>query len=125
MFSSRTSPSKWVTEPAFDVGTLAASPSTKMFGAASDCRVCGIGRDEVQLVAQAGRAGDEVGAAVDRHGDEEIERHLALVVGDEATTGAVDLTGVELGDEIDLLLGEQPAERLRRDRLRERARRAE
>ncbi len=40
-FSSSTSPSKCVTEPAFEIGTLAASPSTKTFGAASDCSVCG------------------------------------------------------------------------------------
>ncbi len=57
---------------------------------------------------------------MERDGDEEIERHFALVVGDEATAGAVDLAGVELGDEVDVLLREQPAERLRRDRLRER-----
>ena len=40
MFSTRTSPSKWVTEPALEAGTLAASPMTKMLGAAFDCSVC-------------------------------------------------------------------------------------
>ena len=41
MFSVRTSASKWVTEPAFDVGRLVASPIAKMFGAAFACSVCG------------------------------------------------------------------------------------
>ena len=40
MFFTRTSPSKWVTDPAFDVGRLAASPMTKTLGRAFDCRVC-------------------------------------------------------------------------------------
>ena len=41
MFSTRTAPSKWVTDPAFEAGRLAASPMAKMFGAVSDCNVCG------------------------------------------------------------------------------------
>src|ERR1019366_855976 len=40
MFSTRTSPSKWVTDPALDVGTPAASPMAKTFGLAVDCNVC-------------------------------------------------------------------------------------
>ena len=33
MFSTTVSPSKWVTEPALEIGTSAASPMAKMFGA--------------------------------------------------------------------------------------------
>ena len=40
MFPTSTSPSKWVTDPAFESGRLAASPMTKTLGAAFDCRVC-------------------------------------------------------------------------------------
>ena len=40
MLATSTSPSKWVTEPAFDAGTVAASPMTKTLGATLDCRVC-------------------------------------------------------------------------------------
>ena len=41
MFSTSTSPSKWVTEPALDGGTPVASPMANTFGAAADWRVCG------------------------------------------------------------------------------------
>ncbi len=40
MFSTSTSPSKWVTEPAFEIGTAAASPMAKTCGEAVDCSVC-------------------------------------------------------------------------------------
>ena len=54
MFSIRTSPSKWVTEPALDVGRLVASPIAKMFGAALACRVCWSVGTKSELVAQPG-----------------------------------------------------------------------
>ena len=44
-----------------------------------------------------------------RDGDEQVEVELAPVVGAERAADAVDLAGVELGHELDLLLGEQPA----------------
>ncbi len=70
-----------------------------------------VGRDEVQIVAEARRTGDEVGTAMEWHRDEKIERDLALVVGDETPAGAVDLAGVELGHQADVLLREEPSER--------------
>ena len=54
MFATRTSPSKWVTDPAFEAGTSAASPSTKMFGLHGGLQRCVVGRDEPELVAEAG-----------------------------------------------------------------------
>ena len=44
----------------------------------------------------------------DHHG--EVEGDLAAVVADEPAAGAVDLAGVELGDQLDAPLGEHPAE---------------
>ena len=41
MFAVSVSASKWVTEPAFEVGRLVASPIAKTFGAACACSVCG------------------------------------------------------------------------------------
>ena len=40
MFSTSTSPSKWVTDPAFEAGRLVASPMAKTLGLTFDCRVC-------------------------------------------------------------------------------------
>ena len=62
-----------------------------------------VGRHEVELVAETRRAADVRGAAVQRDDDGEIERDLAAVVADEPAAGAVDLAGVELGDELDAL----------------------
>ena len=39
MFSTTTSPSKCVTEPAFDAGTVVASPIAKTFGRTRDWSV--------------------------------------------------------------------------------------
>ena len=52
MFSTSISPSKWVTDPALEAGTLAASPITKMFGAALDCSVCSSVGTKFKLVAE-------------------------------------------------------------------------
>ena len=86
---------------------------TKMFGAALDCRVCSSVGTKFELVAQPRRAADVGGAAVQRDDHREVERDLAAVVADQPPAGAVDLAGVELGDELDALLGEHPAEVLR------------
>ena len=74
MLATSVSPSKWVTEPALDVGRLVASPIAKTFGAAVACSVCGSVGDEAELVAEPGRALDERGAAVQRDRDEQVER---------------------------------------------------
>ena len=54
-----------------------------------------------------------------RDGDEQVEVEHAAVVGGERAPDAVDLAGVELGDELDLLLGQQAGQVLGGDRLRE------
>ena len=54
-----------------------------------------------------------------RDRDEQVEVELAPVVGGELAADAVDLAGVELGHELDLLLGEQAGQMLGGDRLRE------
>ena len=73
-----------------------------------------VGGHEVELVAEPGRAADVGGAAVQRDDDGEVEGDLAAVVADQAAAGAVDLAGVELGDQLDAPLGEHPAEVLGR-----------
>ena len=78
-----------------------------------------VGRDEAERVAEAGRALDVGGAAVQRDGDEQVEVELAAVVGAELAADAVDLAGVELGHQLDLLLGEQARQVLGGDRLGE------
>ena len=118
MFSSSTSPSKWVTEPAFEVGRSVASPSANTFGVGAS-GACAVGRDEAERVAEAGRALDIGGAAVQRDGDEQVEVELAPVVGVELAADAVDLAGVELGHELDLLLASRTRQVLGGDRLRE------
>ena len=109
MFSTRTSPSKWVTEPALEAGTSVASPMTKMFGRTFDCSVCGSVGHEAELVAEARGPVHVLGATVHRDDDGQVERHLAFVVADQAATDTVDLAGVELGDQVDALLLEHPA----------------
>ena len=99
MFSTSTSPSKWVTEPAFEVGTSAASPSTKMLGFTVDCSVALSRRDEPEFVAETRRVVDVVGPTVERDHDSEVEVDFATVVADQLAGLAVDLTGVELGDD--------------------------
>ena len=121
MFSTRTSPSKWVTDPAFEAGRLAASPMAKMFGATSDCSVCGSVATKSRASPSPGESADVGGAAVHRDDDGQVEGDLALVVADEPSAVAVDLAGVELGDQLDAALLEHPAERRRRGRLGERA----
>ncbi len=50
----------------------------------------------------------------------EVEGDLATVVADQPSAGAVDLAGVELGDQLDSPLRQHPAEMLGSDGLRER-----
>ena len=76
------------------------------------CRL--VRRDEVEVVAETLAATDVVGAAVQRHDDGQVERHLAAVVADEPAAASVDLAGVELGDEVDALFLQQRGERRRR-----------
>ena len=80
MFSASTSPSKCVTEPAFEVGRSVASPSAKTFGRAVGLQRVLVGRDEAERVAEPGRALDVRRAAVQRDGDEQVEVELAPVV---------------------------------------------
>ena len=56
-----------------------------------------------------------------RDGDEQVERDLALVVGDQLPADTVDLAGAELGHQLDLLLSQQVGELLGGDRLGEAA----
>ena len=53
MFSTSTSPSKWVTDPALEIGSAAASPMTKTFGRRLRLKRVLVGRDEAELVAEA------------------------------------------------------------------------
>ena len=75
-----------------------------------------IDRDVVQLVAEAGSS-DEAGAHVVRHGDEEVEGHLPLVVGDQDPALAVDVLDHEVRLDEDRPYVEHPAEVLGRDGL--------
>src|SRR3990172_5530536 len=102
-FSTSVSPSKCITEPAFEVGTFAESPIAKTVAPAP------------------GGAGDELGAAVERDRHEQVERKLALVPADQAPGLAVDTARRELRLEPDAPLLQEAGERLRRDGLRERA----
>ena len=70
-----------------------------------------VGRDEVELVAQARRPSDVGRSAVERNDHREVEGHLATVVAGEASARSVDFAGVELGHELDILLGQHPASR--------------
>ena len=79
-----------------------------------------VGRDEAEVVAEPGRPLDVRRTAVQRDRDEEVERHLALVVADQPAALAVDLACVELRDELDVLLAQEPREVVGGDRLRER-----
>ena len=112
MFSTRVSPSKCVTDPAFEIGRFAASPIANTFGFAFDCSVCSSVGTKSRVVAEPGRRADVRGAAVHRHDDREVEGHLAFVVADESPAFAVDLTRVELRHQLDAALLEHPAERL-------------
>ena len=57
--------------------------------------------DESELIAQPGRAPDELGAAMQGDRDQQVERNLAIVPADQPAGGAVHLTGVELGGDVD------------------------
>ena len=67
--------------------------------------------DEAELVAETGGAVDESGAAVQRDDDGQVDRHLTVVVGDQAPPEAtfhvaahyLDGAGVELRDQPDAL----------------------
>ena len=76
---------------------------------------------EVEVVAETCAATHIFGATVQRHDDGQIERHFAAVVTDEPAADTIDLAGVELADEVDVLLLQQRGERRRGDRLCERA----
>ncbi len=80
-----------------------------------------VSADEAEVVAEAGRALDVRRAAVERHRDEQVEGHLAVVVAHEPSAGAVHLARRELRDEPDALGGQKAGQLLGRDRLRERA----
>ena len=80
MFAVSVSASKWVTDPAFEVGRLVASPIAKMFGAAFACSVCRSAGTKSGVVAEPGRAADVRGAAVQRDRHQQVERLLPLVV---------------------------------------------
>ena len=56
---------------------------------------------------------------MERDRDQQVEVELAAVVRGEHAADAVDLAGVELGDELDLFFCEERAEVLGGDRLRE------
>ena len=114
MLSTSVSPSKCVTEPALEAGTLAASPMTKTLGASLGLQRVLVGGDEVQLVTQARRPADVRSAAVQGYDDGQVEVDLAAVVGDQPAAGAVDLTGVELGHQLDALFGQHAAQLRRR-----------
>jgi hypothetical protein len=60
-----------------------------------------VDRNVVQLVAQPG-AGHEVGAHVQRHGDQQVEPDLPIVVGDQRLGVAVDALDQEVRLEGDL-----------------------
>ena len=121
MFSTSVSPSKCVTEPALEVGTLVGVADREDVRRHLRLQRVRIGGDEAELVAEPGRAADVRGAAVQRDRDQQVEGDLALVPADEPPAGAVDLAGGELGHQRDALLGEQPGEMLGGDGLGERA----
>ena len=110
MFSVSTSASKWVTDPALEVGRLVASPIANTFGGDLRLERVRIGGNESELVAQTAGALDERRPSVERNGDQQVERHLPLVVADQASAVGVDLPGCELGDQLDPLLIEQPGQ---------------
>ena len=56
---------------------------------------------------------------MERNGDEQVEVELAAVVRDELAADSVHLARVELGHELDLLLGQEPREVVRARLLRE------
>ena len=101
MFSVRTSASKCVTEPAFDTGRAAASPSAKTFGRAEDWRVAASVGTNPERVSQPFRPGDVRRTPVDRNRHEEVELDAALVPAHGLPLRSVDLAGRELGDEAD------------------------
>jgi len=78
-----------------------------------------VDRDEAQFVAEARGAFDVLGAAVQRHDHRQVEGHLAFVVRHQPAALAVDLAERELGDQLDALGRQQPAQRLGGDRLGE------
>ena len=111
MFSTRASPSKCVTDPAFEIGRFAASPIANTFGFAFDCRVCSSVGTKSRSSPSPGDAADVRGATVHRNDDRQVEGNLASVVADEASAFAVDLTCVELRHQLDPALLEHPGER--------------
>ena len=79
-----------------------------------------VDRHVVELVAET-RAGHEVRAHVERHRHQQVEGHLALVVGDQGLLDRVDALDDEVGLDADLALVEHRLQVLGRDRLGERA----
>ena len=74
MFSVRTSASKCVTEPAFDVGRLVASPIAKMFGAAFACSVCGSAVTNPRSSPSPSDRAMKLAPPCSGIGDEQVER---------------------------------------------------
>ena len=110
-----------MTEPAFEVGQVGGVAEREHVRLRGRLQRVLVGRDEAERVAEAGRALDVGGAAVQRDGRRAGRRGARAVVGDELAADAVDLAGAELGHELDLLLGEQVGEVLGGDRLGEAA----
>src|ERR1019366_501338 len=75
-------------------------------------------RNEAELVAESGGALDVTGAAVQRDDDGQVEGRVPLGVGDQAASPAavaggatcLDGAGVELGYQLDALVGQQAAQ---------------
>ena len=113
---NQVSPSKCVTDPAFEAGTLAASPMTKMFGADLDCSVCSSVGTKFSASPSPGErptysAPPCRGTTTARSKGTSRPSYAIRRPAD-----AVDLAGVELGDQFDVLLGEHAAEVLLRQR---------
>ena len=95
-------------------------PEREHVGARLGLQRVGVGGHEVERVTQA-RGTPHVGLTpVQRDHNGHIEGHLPLVVGDEPSSLTVDLTGVELGHQVDPALREHAPEPFRGNRLGER-----
>ena len=119
MFALSVSPSKWVAEPALEVGRLAASPIAKTLSAALLCSVwMSTGTKPSSSPRPGERATNEAppcsGMVTSRSKGISRSSQLTSLPG-----LAVDATGRELGLQGDLLLGEHAAEVRGGDRLGE------
>jgi hypothetical protein len=66
-----------------------------------------VGWDEPECICEPRRALEICGATVERNRDEEVEVEFAAVIRLELAADSVDLAGVEVGDELDLLVGQK------------------